>query len=120
MPLSPQTLHWNGISPTSSQIIYEDCEAAVALFKETRFRKRSKHIALRWYFIAERQSAQVGDFKVVHRRPHDFNSSSSSLHPLYLHELLQRGEVMKPKVASKAIPLETPASVKQSIKTLMV
>jgi hypothetical protein len=27
---------------------------------------------------------------------------------------------MKPKVASKAIPLETPASVKQSIKTLMV
>ena len=27
---------------------------------------------------------------------------------------------MLPKVASKAIPLETPASVKQSIKTLMV
>jgi hypothetical protein len=27
---------------------------------------------------------------------------------------------MKPKVASKAIPLETPASVKQSIKALMV
>ena len=36
-------------------IIYEDCEAAVALSKETRFRKRSKHIALRWHFIAERQ-----------------------------------------------------------------
>ena len=28
-------------------IIYEDCEAAVALSKETHFRKRSKHIALR-------------------------------------------------------------------------
>jgi hypothetical protein len=38
------------------------------LSKETRFRKRSKHIALRWYFIAERHSAQVGDLKVVHRR----------------------------------------------------
>ena len=52
-------------SPT---IIYEDCEAAVALSKETRFRKRSKHIALRRYYIAERQSPQVGDLKVVHRR----------------------------------------------------
>ncbi len=40
-------------------IIYEDCEAAVALSKETRFRKRSKHIALRWHFIAERQDPQV-------------------------------------------------------------
>ena len=49
-------------------IIYEDCEAAVALSKETRFRKRSKHIALRWHFIAERQSPQVGELKVVHRR----------------------------------------------------
>jgi hypothetical protein len=28
--------------------------------------------------------------------------------------------LMKHKVASKAIPLETPASVKQSIKALMV
>jgi hypothetical protein len=49
-------------------IIYEDCEAAVALSKETRFRKRSKHIALRWHFIAERQNPQVGDLKVIHRR----------------------------------------------------
>jgi hypothetical protein len=49
-------------------IIYEDCEAAVALSKETRFRKRSKHIALRWHFIAERQDPQVGDFKVIHWR----------------------------------------------------
>ena len=37
-----------------------------------------------------------------------------------LHEFLRRRGVMKPKVASKAIPLETPASVKQSIKSLMV
>jgi hypothetical protein len=49
-------------------IIYEDCEAPVALSKETRFRKRSKHIALRWHFIAERQDPQVGDLKVIHRR----------------------------------------------------
>ena len=28
-------------------IIYEDCEAAVPLSKETRFRRLSKHIALR-------------------------------------------------------------------------
>jgi hypothetical protein len=49
-------------------IIYEDCEAAVALSKETRFGKRSKHIALRWYYVAERQNPQVGDLRVVHRR----------------------------------------------------
>jgi hypothetical protein len=49
-------------------IIYEDCEAAAALSKETRFRKRSKHIALRWHFIAERQDPQVSDLKVIHRR----------------------------------------------------
>ena len=57
-----------GFHQHSPTIIYEDCEAAVALSKETRFRKRSKHIALRWYYIAERQSPQVGDLKVVHRR----------------------------------------------------
>ena len=49
-------------------IFYEDCEAAVALSKETRFRKRSKHIALRWHFISERQDPQIGDLKVIHRR----------------------------------------------------
>jgi len=49
-------------------IIYEDCEAAVALSNETRFRKRSKHIALRWHFIAERPDPQVADLKVIHRR----------------------------------------------------
>jgi hypothetical protein len=37
-------------------IIYEDCEAAVALSKETRFRKRSKHIALHWHFVAEQST----------------------------------------------------------------
>ena len=36
-----------GFPQHSPTIIYEDCEAAVALSKETRFRKRSKHIALR-------------------------------------------------------------------------
>jgi len=49
-------------------IIYEDCEAAVALSKKTRFRKRSKHIAHRCHFIAERQDPQVGDLKIIHRR----------------------------------------------------
>ena len=29
--------------------IYEDCEAAVALSEETRFRNRSNYIALRWH-----------------------------------------------------------------------
>jgi len=59
-------------------------------------------------------------FSIYAMETHGSKSSSSSLHPLYLHELLQGGGVMKPKVASKAIPLETPASVKQSIKALMV
>ena len=44
-------------------IIYEDCESAVALSKENRFRKRSKHIDVRWSFIVERQ--RHGDLKVV-------------------------------------------------------
>ena len=71
-----------GFPQHSPTIIYEDCEAAVALSKETRketrfrkrrpasgsegdsetrFRRRSKHIALRWYCIAERQAPQIGD-----------------------------------------------------------
>jgi hypothetical protein len=49
-------------------IIYEDCEAAVALSNDTRFRICSKHIALRWHFIAECQDPQVADLKVIHRR----------------------------------------------------
>ena len=46
-------------------VIYEDCQAAVALSKENRFRKRSKHIALRWHYIAERQARAIGDLHVV-------------------------------------------------------
>ena len=57
-----------GFPQHSPTIIYEDCEAAVALSKETRFRKRSKHIALRWYYIAERQAPPIGDLRVVPRR----------------------------------------------------
>jgi hypothetical protein len=44
-------------------IIYEDCESAVALSKENRFRKRIKHIDVRWSFIVEKQ--RHGDLKVV-------------------------------------------------------
>jgi hypothetical protein len=44
-------------------IIYEDCESAVALSKENRFRKRSKHIDVRWSFIVEKQ--RHGELKVV-------------------------------------------------------
>lgn len=46
-------------------VIYEDCQAAVALSKENRFRKRSKHIALRWHYIAERQARAIGDLHVI-------------------------------------------------------
>ena len=46
-------------------IIYEDCEAAVALSKENRFRKRSKHFALRWHYIIERQRAEHNDIQAI-------------------------------------------------------
>ena len=46
-------------------IIYEDCQAAVALSKENRFRKRSKHISLRWSYVAERQRPDINDIKAV-------------------------------------------------------
>jgi hypothetical protein len=39
-----------GFLQTHPTIIYEDCESAVA-----RFRKRSKHIDVRWRFIVEKQ-----------------------------------------------------------------
>jgi hypothetical protein len=65
-------------------IIYEDCEAAVALSKETRFRKRSKHIALRWHFIVERQDPQVADLKVIHRRRTKVEIESLQLNLWYL------------------------------------
>lgn len=46
-------------------IIYEDCQAAVALSKENRFRKRSKHISLRWSYVAERQRPDINDIKAI-------------------------------------------------------
>jgi len=45
--------------------MYEDCQAAVALSKENRFRNRSKHISLRWSFVVERQSLTIDDIAVV-------------------------------------------------------
>ena len=45
--------------------MYEDCQAAVALSKENRFRNRRKHISLRWNFVVERQSLAIGDIAVV-------------------------------------------------------
>jgi len=44
-------------------IIYEDCESAVALSRENRFKKRSKHIDVRWSFVVEQQ--RHGDLRVV-------------------------------------------------------
>jgi hypothetical protein len=52
-----------GFTQTHPTIIYEDCESAVALSKENRFRKRSKHIDVCWSFIVEKQ--RHGDLKVV-------------------------------------------------------
>jgi hypothetical protein len=55
-------LGFTHLSPTT---LYEDCTAAVALSKENRFRNRSKHIALRWSFVSERQHPSVGDIQVI-------------------------------------------------------
>ena len=41
--------------------MYEDCESAVALSEENRFRNRSKHISLRWAYVTERQCPHVAD-----------------------------------------------------------
>ena len=49
--------------PPHSTIIYEDNESAVALSKENRFKKRSKHIDLRWSFVVEQQ--RRGNLRVV-------------------------------------------------------
>jgi len=54
-----------GFTQTSPTTLYEDCTAAVALSKENRFRNRSKHIALRWSFVSERQHPSVGDIQVI-------------------------------------------------------
>ena len=55
-------LGFTQVAPTP---IYEDCTAAVALSKENRFRNRSKHIALRWAYVSERQSPAIGDIEVI-------------------------------------------------------
>jgi hypothetical protein len=54
-----------GFIQTSPTTMYEDCESAVALSKENRFRNRSKHISLRWAYVTERQSPHVADIHVV-------------------------------------------------------
>jgi hypothetical protein len=54
-----------GFTQSSPSILYEDCEAAVALSKENRFRNRSKHILLRWSYVCERQRPKFGDLQVV-------------------------------------------------------
>jgi len=54
-----------GFLQNSPTIMYEDCQAAVALSKENRFRNRSKHISLRWSFVVERQSLTIDDIAVV-------------------------------------------------------
>ena len=54
-----------GFTQTSPTTLYEDCTAAVALSKENRFHNRSKHIALRWSFVSERQHPSVGDIQVI-------------------------------------------------------
>jgi hypothetical protein len=64
MSLSSQTLIKMGFQQHRPTITYEDFEAAaVELSKETR-----SGSALRWHFIAERQSTQVDDLTVVNRR----------------------------------------------------
>jgi len=54
-----------GFLQNSPTIMYEDCQAAVALSKENRFRHRSKHISLRWSFVVERHSLAIGDIAIV-------------------------------------------------------
>ena len=54
-----------GFLQTNPTIMYEDCQAAVALSKENRFRNRSKHISLRWSFVVERQSLAINNIDVV-------------------------------------------------------
>ena len=54
-----------GFLQNSPTIMYEDCQATVALSKENRFCNRSKHISLRWSLVVERQSLAIGDIAVV-------------------------------------------------------
>ena len=58
--------HELGFTQVAPTPIYEDCTAAVALSKENRFLiNRSKHIALRWAFVSERQSPTLGALEVI-------------------------------------------------------
>ena len=54
-----------GFIQTQPTIMYEDCESAVALSKENRFRNRSKHISLRWAYVTERQRPHIADIRVI-------------------------------------------------------
>jgi len=54
-----------GFLQNSPTFMCEDCQAAVALSKENRFRNRSEHISLRWSFVVKRQSLAIGDLAVV-------------------------------------------------------
>ena len=54
-----------GFLQTNPTITYEDCQAAVALSMQNKFRSRSKHISLRWSFVVERQSLAIGDITIV-------------------------------------------------------
>ena len=54
-----------GFPQSAPTIIYEDSTAAVALSQENRFRNRSKHISVRWSYVAEKQRPDVGELKVV-------------------------------------------------------
>ena len=60
-----------GFTQTSPTILYEDCTAAVALSKENRFRNRSKHISLRWSYVSERQSPDIGCLLYTSPSPRD-------------------------------------------------
>jgi len=54
-----------GYLQNSPTIMYEDCQAAVALSKKNIFRNRSKHNSLCWSFVVERESLAIGDIAVV-------------------------------------------------------
>lgn len=45
--------------------IHRPSRSCVALSKENRFRNRSKHISLRWSYVSERQSPDIGDIQVI-------------------------------------------------------
>lgn len=64
-----------GFTQVAPATIYEDSTAAVSLSKDStaavsvskgnRFGNRSKHIALRWTYVSERQSPAIIDIEVI-------------------------------------------------------